>query len=56
MKYRMVRQFGNDTSDNKVYRVETVECLTAQEAMQLLRDLGSPYNGRLYDDRPTGRD
>lgn len=53
-KYRMVRQFSGkiSTSESRAYRVETVELLTEQEATQLMRDLGSPYEGKKYDDSP----
>jgi hypothetical protein len=55
MKYRIVRSFGPKVNPARPYRVETEECLSEKEAMALLRELGSPYNGRLEDDRPAPR-
>jgi len=50
IKFRIVRSFGAGItpSTEKAYRVETVEPMSEQEAMQLLRDLGSPYTGQKY--------
>lgn len=55
-RFRMVRSFGAglNLSDSKAYRVESVELMTEQEAMGLMRILGSPYQGKKYDDRPPG--
>jgi hypothetical protein len=55
MKYRMVRQFGQGIDPARPYRVETEDTLSERDAMALLRELGSPYNGRLFDDRPAPR-
>ena len=56
--WRLVPQFDSDllrrSQDPRRYRVECVDLLTASEAMALLRELGSPYNGQLFDNRPTG--
>lgn len=53
-EFRLVRQFDGktSTSESRAYRVETVALMTEQEAMQLMRDLGSPYQGQKYDDSP----
>lgn len=52
MKLRLVRQFGEglDPSKNKAYRVETAELLTETEAFKLMEELGSPYEGRKYEE------
>jgi hypothetical protein len=55
LKWRMVRQFGAGVDPASPYRVESVACLTQKEALQLLRDLGSPYNGQVEDNHPTPR-
>lgn len=54
MPFRMRRVFSGGTtpSTEKAYRVESTELLTEREALQTLRDLGSPYQGRKYDDAP----
>lgn len=50
-EFRLVRQFNGktSTSESKAYRVETTALMTEQEAMQLMRDLGSPYQGQKYE-------
>lgn len=50
-KFRLVRQFGKNISqtDNKAYRVETVELLTENEAFTLMSKLGPPYQNRKYE-------
>lgn len=49
MKFRLVRSFGSNSvknpDDDKCYRVESAELMTAKEAMALLEKLGSPYGG-----------
>lgn len=52
-EFRLVRQFDGktSTSESRAYRVETTALMTEQEAMQLMRDLGSPYHGQKYDDK-----
>ena len=54
MMYRLVRQMSENPSEARAYRVETVELMTEREAMQLMRDLGSPYLGDKY--LPAKRD
>lgn len=55
-KYRVVRCFGGGItpSTDRAYKVETVELLTEQEAMQIMRDLDSPYVGA--KDLPTKKE
>lgn len=52
--FRMRRVFSGGTtpSTEKAYRVESTELLSEVQALQALRDLGSPYQGRKYDDAP----
>ena len=50
--FRMVRQFNLTAHEPHVYRVETVRLLTEAEALQLMRDLGSPYKGQRYPNDP----
>lgn len=49
-KFRVVRSFGGGLtpSSERGYRVETVELMSEKEAMQLMRDLGSPYIEQKY--------
>lgn len=53
-KFRVVRQFGAGLtpSEARAYRVESTELLTEAEAFKLLSELGSPYEGRKYEDSP----
>ena len=53
--FRMVRVSSAYPNENRAYRVESTELLTEQEAMLLMRELGSPYQGKKYDDRPFDR-
>ena len=50
IKFRIVRSNGSGItpSTERAYRVETVEPMSESEAMQLMRDLGSPYIGQKY--------
>lgn len=50
--FRMVRQFDLTTHEPNVYRVQTVRLMTEAEALQLMRDLGSPYKGQRYPNNP----
>lgn len=54
-KFRLVRSFQQGIDGNKCYRVESEDLLTVTEAMQLLRELNSSYNGQLLDNKPTPR-
>ena len=51
-KFRVVRQFGGglNPSVSKAYRVESTELMTESEAFKLLEQLGSPYEGRKYEE------
>lgn len=51
-KFRVVRQFGSGItpSTSKAYRVESVDLMTESEAFKLMQELGSPYEGRKYED------
>ena len=53
MKLRVVRQFGSGItpSVSKAYRVETVELMTENEAFKLMEEMGSPYEGRKYEEK-----
>lgn len=52
--FRLVRAFapGVNPSTEKAYRVETAQLMSEQQALGVLRDLGSPYSGRKYEDAP----
>jgi hypothetical protein len=53
-EFRMVRQFGGiNLTESRAYRVESTALMTEQEAMQMMRDLNSPYKGQKYDDNPA---
>lgn len=51
MKFRMVRSTTPSPSEAKAYRVETTELMTEAEAMLLMRQLQSPYEGHKYEPR-----
>jgi hypothetical protein len=53
MGFRVVRQFGEGITPStaKAYRVETTELITEGEAFKLMAELGSPYEGRKYEER-----
>lgn len=50
--FRVVRVFGQGItpSVSRAYRVETTELLTENEAFKLMKELGSPYIGRKYEE------
>lgn len=54
IRFRMTRMFGGGItpSTERAYKVESAQPMTEQEALQTLRDLGSAYEGRKYDDAP----
>lgn len=51
-QFRVVRVFGSGItpSTSEAYRVESVGLLTEREAFKLLEELGSPYEGRKYEE------
>ena len=56
MTFRMARQFGSHIplSDNRCYRVETEDLLTAEEARELMAQLGSPYGSERTPEMKIG--
>lgn len=53
MKFRVVKSFaqGITPTTEKSYRVESVELMSESDAFKLLEALGSPYEGRKYEEK-----
>ncbi|MGN6245148.1 MAG: hypothetical protein ACTHQ3_15960 [Motilibacteraceae bacterium] len=52
-EFRLVRTFVPGINPAESFRVETAEPMSQRDALALMRDLGSPYKGQVYSDRPV---